>query len=416
MRKIFFTALCCLLPALAEAIKLPSWADNAIATAHLQLLATAHRLDDTVQLPRSTWTDFDLDFLSVQLNRSRDIIAKAQEDKNVPKEKTGTLRTCNIYDWTSGFFPGSLWYAYELTGDKELAIEATRFTNRLYPIRNYDGSHDIGFMINCSYGNALRMQSNDTIKRVIVETANTLCKRFNKRIGCIRSWDFGPWNYPVIIDNMMNLDLLFNAWHLTGDARYRDVAVTHAKTTMKHHFRPDYTCYHVVSYGDDGTVEWQGTYQGKDDASAWARGQGWALYGFTRCYMETGQVEFLNHAVSIANMIMNRVTTADKIPYWDYNAPVLKDTPRDASAAAITASAMLDLGKIAKDGKKYTQYAIAILKSLSSPAYLAKPGTNNGFILKHSVGSMPHGSEVDTPINYADYYFMEALVKLGNQK
>ena len=284
----------------------------------------------------------------------------------------------------------------------------------LNPIRHYKDNHDLGFMMNCSYGNALRLAPNDSIQAVLVETADNLCARFNEQIGCIRSWDFGHWNYPVIIDNMMNLDLLFNASKLTGNKKYYEVAVRHAKTTMKHHFRPDYTCYHVISYNNDGTVESKGTHQGQSDMSDWSRGQAWAVYGYTSCYRETRDTAFLKHAVHVADMIMKNVKTNDSIPYWDYDAPDSKITPRDVSAASVTASAMLELSTFAPDGQKYFKYAETILKNLSAPEYLAEKGKNQGFILMHSVGSLPHGSEIDTPLNYADYYYLEALKKYSD--
>lgn len=411
-QKMMLLAIACLVASHGFAQKLPDWESKAVKTSEYQLLYMAHKLDGTSRFPLNTVTSYPLDFISKQLGRSEAQVSKELPEVRKDAGKLGTLATCDIYDWVSGFYPGSLWYGYQLTKSQKLKEQAVKFTNELAPIKHYASTHDIGFMINCSYGNAMRLAPNDSIKNIIISTANTLCRRFDKRIGCIRSWDFGPWNFPVIIDNMMNLDLLFNAWHLTGETRYRDIAVAHAETTMKHHFRPDYTCYHVVSYNDDGTVEWRGTYQGKNDSSAWARGQAWAVYGFTHCYMETKKPELLNQAVNVADMIMRRVTTDDAIPYWDYDAPASADTPRDASAAAVTASAMLDLGKVAKNGSKYTAYAKRILKSLCSPAYLAKPGENNGFILMHSVGSMPHGSQIDTPLSYADYYFLEALSKL----
>ena len=215
---------------------------------------------------------------------------------------------------------------------------------------------------------------------------------------------------------MMNLDLLFNAYRLTKDKKYYDVAVRHAQTTMKNHFRSDYTCYHVVSYNDDGSVESKGTHQGQHDESAWARGQAWAVYGYTACYRETRDLTFLNHAMHIANMIMKRVKNDDLIPYWDYDAPESPDTPRDVSAAAVTASAFLELSTLVCDGQKYYKYAETILKNLSQGDYLAEKGDNQGFILKHSVGSLPHGSEVDTPLNYADYYYLEALKRYLDMK
>ena len=221
----------------------------------------------------------------------------------------------------------------------------------------------------------------------------------------------GPWNFPVIIDNMMNLELLYTATRLTGDKHFADIATKHAETTLAHHFRPDNTCYHVVSYNPDGTVERRQTFQGKNDESSWSRGQGWALYGFTETYRNTGRKEFLKHAVAVAEMIMKKNQTDDLIPLWDFDARPGEYTPRDASAAAVIASGMIDLSTQVKDGKKYFDYAEKLLKALASPAYLAEKGTNNGFVLMHSTGSLPHGSEIYTPLNYADYYFLEALCR-----
>lgn len=386
-----------------------NWEQHAEKVAVSQLTATARKMEHSTLLPASIYTSKTLSFLSWQLGRDSSSVSK---QANIYKpEQIGKRRDCDIYDWTSGFFPGSLWYAYELTGDKSIAKEAALFTNRLYPIRLYTKTHDVGFMIESSYGNALRLMPNDSIEKVIIQTADNLCRRFDPLIGCLRSWDFGSWNFPVIIDNMMNLELLFHAWHLTGDKRYYDIAVTHALTTMKHHFRKDYTCYHVVSYNNDGSVQSQGTFQGRNDASAWARGQAWAAYGYEQVYEETHDQLFLNQAVHVADMIMERVKTQDKIPYWDYDAPVSKETPRDAAAAAVTASAFLSLSKQVSHGEKYFLYAKTILLSLSSGKYLAEPGSNYGFILKHSTGSLPHNSAVDSPLNYADYYYLEALIK-----
>ncbi|WP_304211985.1 DUF4995 domain-containing protein [Phocaeicola plebeius] len=384
------------------------WFNKAIDVAAYQLEATAEELANSSLLPRSIWTGYNMDFLVRQMEQEPTCFQDSLWP-NPPQEKIGQRRLCNIYDWTSGFFPGSLWYAYELTKDEKLKTLAIHYTNLLNPLRYYKDNHDIGFMINCSYGNALRLAPNDTIQSLIVEAAENLCSRFNERIGCIRSWDFGHWNYPVIIDNMMNLELLFKASKLTQKSKYADIAQQHARTTMKNHFRPDYTSYHVVSYNDDGTVESQGTHQGQNDASAWARGQAWAVYGYTVCYHETHDLDFLNEALHIADMIMQRVQTNDSIPYWDYDAPASPETPRDASAAAVTASAFLALSTQSSDGQKYFKYAESILKNLSEKEYLAAKGTNQGYILKHSVGSLPHGSEIDTPLNYADYYYLEAL-------
>lgn len=384
------------------------WKKNVLDVAVCQLKTTAEELTDSALFPRSVWTGYKLDFLIEQMEQP---LENFQDSlcANPATDKLGQKILCGIYDWTSGFFPGSLWYAYELTGDKDLKTQAVRYTNMLNSVRYYKDNHDIGFMMNCSYGNALRLAPSDTIQAVLIETADNLCGRFDERIGCIRSWNFGPWNFPVIIDNMMNLDLLFNAYRLTKDMKYYNVAVRHAQTTMKNHFRLDYTSYHVVSYNSDGTVETKCTHQGQHNESVWARGQAWGVYGYTACYRETHNLDFLNQAMHIADMIMEKVTTEDCIPYWDYEAPVTSDTPRDASAAAITASAFLELSTLAPEGQKYFYYAERLLKRLSQSDYLAKKGENGGFLLKHSVGSLPHGAEVDAPLNYADYYYLEAL-------
>ena len=392
-----------------------AWVKNGIDTASQQLKWTAEEIKGTGMLPRSIRVGYDMDFLERQLERDRSTFADSLRAIPAPGQE-GQRRLCNVYDWTSGFFPGSLWYAYELTGDEALKSEAVHYTELLDPIRRYTGTHDLGFMINCSYGNALRLSPNDTIPAVLVETSDNLCSRFKDSIGCIRSWDFGPWNFPVIIDNMMNLDLLFTASKLTGDTKYKDIAVRHADHTMANHFRPDYTCWHVVSYNDDGTVELKQTFQGKNDDSSWARGQAWAVYGYTSCYRETGDEKYLDFACKIADMIMSKVVAEDAVPYWDYDAPVTNETPRDASAGAVTACAMLELSTMVPDGQKYFDYGEKILKSLSSDAYLAAPGTNQGFVLMHSTGSLPNGSEIDVPLNYADYYYLEGLKRYMDLK
>lgn len=384
------------------------WIKVAVDRATVQLLQTAEEIGDTPMIPRSIWAGYDPAMLEKQLEKDFDTFKDSLRKKAAP-ELLGKRRLAGVYDWTSGFYPGSLWYLYEFTGNEAVREAAVKFTNLLFPVSHYTQTHDLGFMINCSYGNAHRLMPCDTIPEVLVRTADNLCSRFNKEIGCIRSWDFGAWNFPVIIDNMMNLDLLFAASKITGNPYYGQVAVIHANTTMENHFREDVTSYHVVSYNPDGSVECKQTYQGKADDSAWARGQAWGVYGYTAAYRETGDKRYLDHAVKIADMIMSRVTTEDAIPYWDYHAPEGEDTPRDASAAAVTACGLLELSTFVEGGKKYYAYAEKILKSLSSDAYLAAEGTNEGFVLMHSTGSLPHGSEVDVPLNYADYYYLEGL-------
>ena len=388
-----------------------TWLKYAIETSAAQLEYTVSEIGDSVLLPRSIWTGYDVNSLCQQLEKKQ-LIGKDSARLKPIHDNLGSRRYCfSIYDWTSGFFPGNLWYAYQLTGNEEFKKEAVKFTNYLYPLREYKGTHDIGFMVNCSFGNSYRLCPVDSVRQALIQTADNLCGRFNPEIGCIRSWDFGKWNFPVIIDNMMNLDLLFYVSHLTGDDKYKELDLKHAETTMKNHFRDDYSSYHVVSYNNDGTVEKKCTHQGQKDDSSWARGQAWGLYGYTSCYRESKNAEFLRQAENIAALIMRRVKTEDAIPLWDYDAPDMPQTPRDASAASITASALIELSTLVEDGQIYFDYAERLLKNLSSEAYLAKVGTNQGFILMHSTGSLPNGSEIDTPINYADYYYLEALLR-----
>lgn len=409
--KLFFSTIC-LTSILACQTNKPNeyaWIKNALDVSSTQLQIMGNRLKDCGMYPRSIHQHCDTMFISKQLERDVSVFIDSLESTSTP-EQYGKILLCPPTDWTSGFFPGSLWYAYELTDKKSLKNLAIHYTNGLDTVRYIKNTHDIGFIINCSYGNGYRITHEDTIKNIIIESANNLCTRFNDTIGCIRSWDFGEWNYPVIIDNMMNLELLFNAYNITSNVNYKNVAYKHAMTTLKNHFRNDYTCYHIVSYNNDGSIEYKRTHQGKHDESAWARGQAWAVYGYTVCYRETKDSTFLNQAVNVADMIMKRVKTNDIIPLWDYDAINDKDTPRDASAAAVTASAFIDLS-ILSNNNKYFEYAEKILKSLSSDKYLAKVGENQNFILMHSTGSIPNGFEIDAPLNYADYYFLEGLQK-----
>lgn len=325
----------------------------------------------------------------------------------------GELRLVASKDWTSGFFPGNLWYLYELTKDEDRKVQAEKFTALIEKEKMNGTTHDMGFKIYCSFGNGYRLTGNQHYKDVIVQAAKTLITRFNPKVGALRSWDHNSdkWDFPVIIDNMLNLELLFEATRLTGDSTYHDIAVKHANTTMKNHFRPDYSTWHVISYNPEtGAVEKRNTHQGYSDDSAWARGQAWGIYGYTMCYRYTKNPAYLAQAENIARFIFsNKNMPKDLIPYWDFDAPKIPDEPRDVSAAAVISSALYELSTYSKK-EDYLKLAKKITATIASK-YKSADGMNKGFILDHSTGHYPKNSEIDVPINYADYYFLEGLVR-----
>jgi rhamnogalacturonyl hydrolase YesR len=330
----------------------------------------------------------------------------------------GTVKYVSIRGWTSGFFPGTMFYMYDLTHDSKWLDYGIKYTENLEEVKHLKSHHDVGFMINSSFGNALRVTGDESYKEVIVEAAKSLSTRFRPEAGVIQSWDEDKgwqgqrgWMCPVIIDNMMNLELLFKATQFSGDSTFHNIAVSHANATMKNHYRDDWSCYHVVDYDKEiGGVRSKQNAQGYAHESAWARGQAWGIYGFTMAYRFTGDEAYLEMADNIYNFIFNHENLPkDLVPYWDFNAPNIPNEPRDASAAAITASALYELSTYNR--KEYKETADKLIDSLTSAAYTAIVGTNGNFVLMHSVGSIPHGQEIDVPINYADYYFLEALTR-----
>jgi unsaturated chondroitin disaccharide hydrolase len=325
---------------------------------------------------------------------------------------TGDLLLVPSKDWCSGFFPGELWFMYEYSHNNKWLEKAKEYTAPIEQEKTNGGTHDMGFKIYCSVGNGYKVTKDAHYKEVIIEAAKTLSTRFNPKVGCIKSWDNRKWAFPVIIDNMMNLELLFEATKLSGDSSFYKIAVSHANTTMKNHFRPDYSSYHVVSYdAETGAVLKRQTAQGYADESAWARGQSWALYGFTMCYRETKNKAYLRQAENVAKFLLNNPNLpADLVPYWDYNAPGIPNEPRDASAGALMASALYELSTYSTNGKLYKSKADIIVKNLTDH-YTAPAGSSRGFILLHSTGSKPVNSEVDVPLSYADYYYLEALLR-----
>jgi len=328
---------------------------------------------------------------------------------------TAKLVTSNSGWWCSGFYPGTLLYLYEYTGDTSLKQEAIRSMDPLEKEQYNKGTHDLGFMMYCSFGNAWRLWGDTKYKTILLNSARSLATRFNRTAGVIRSWNFGDWQYPVIIDNMMNLELLTRAAAWSGDTTLLHIASTHANNTITNHFREIYSSYHLVDYDTlTGKPLKRQTVQGATDSSTWARGQAWALYGYTVMYRETGKADYLEVARHIARFILQHPNLpADKIPYWDFDAPGIPNSFRDASATAVMASAFIELSKYVskKEQKKYHAVAASILRSLSSPVYSCKEGENGGFILKHSVGNLPARSEIDVSLSYADYYYIEALLR-----
>lgn len=371
------------------------------------------------QAPKNTHTDIiaeDVQFAEQQIGHQVEII-EASPMILIPRTiKDNKIKYITKEDWTSGFFPGSMWYMYELTGDEKWKDLGVKYTENLDSAQYITWHHDVGFIINCSFGNAYRITDNEAYKVVLVEAAKSLSTRYRPIPGVIQSWDEDRgwqgkkgWSCPVIIDNMMNLELLFTATRLSGDSSFYKMAVSHADMTLANQFRDDYSCYHVVDYDKiKGGVRSRVTAQGYADESAWARGQAWALYGFAICYRETQDPRYLELTDKIYQFLFtNKHMPKDLVPYWDFDAPNIPNEPRDASAAAIIASALYELSTFGKPAYKDT--ADKIIASLSSPAYRAVLGTNGNFLLMHSVGSIPHGHEIDVPLNYADYYFLEAL-------
>ena len=330
-------------------------------------------------------------------------------------EPDGTLNLVPSKDWTSGFFPGELWFLYEYTQNNFWKKKAQQHTDILEKEKMNGSTHDMGFKVYCSFGNGYRLTQDEHYKEVLLQSARTLATRFKPAAGIIRSWDHSTakWVCPVIIDNMMNLELLFWATKESKDSTFYRIAVDHAKTTMKHHFRPDFSSYHVIDYDTiTGQVLKKNTHQGFADESAWSRGQAWALYGYTMCYRETRLPEFLEQAQNIEKYLFTHPNMPeDLIPYWDFDAPGIPDEPRDVSAATVIASALYELSLYDPEkGERYRSNADKIIENLTKH-YRATLKKDNGFLLLHSTGTKPTNTEVDVPIVYADYYFIEALMR-----
>ena len=337
----------------------------------------------------------------------------------IPRSATnGTARLVSVTDWTAGFPAGSYWLLFQATADATWRTAAEARTAALDGQKSRTDTHDVGFVIFNSFGLGWKLTQNPSYRAVVLTAAESLNSRFNSAVGATRSWDFGAWTFPVIIDNMMNLELLLRATAEGGRAAFRQNAVTHALTTRANHFRSDASSFHVVDYNaTTGAVIRRQTNQGLADDSAWARGQSWGLYGYTMVYRETNDPRFLDQAMKIADFYTQSPDMpADGVPYFDFQAPHRNEVPdhRDASAAAIAASGLFELADFASTpaaAERYRTFALKVIRSLSSPAYRAALGTNAHFLLMHSVGNYPLNDEIDGPINYADYYYLESLLR-----
>ena len=386
-------------------------------------------------LPKGDEKEFIKENMEFAAKQYRVMLDAQKGNKGIPRTINGKGKTAcvSIYDWTSGFFPGSLWYLSDFLGDKELEGAALDYTKRLTPAQKFTGNHDIGFIMYCSFGNANRFAPQEGYEDILKESARSLSTRFRSNAGVIQSWNsFRSWHgdkvydFPVIIDNMMNLELLFHVSKVSGDNSFRDIAISHAEKTMKNQVRNDHSCFHIVYYDKKTGAPIKGeTSQGYSDNSAWSRGQAWGIYGFTMVYRWTQDKRFLKTAQKMADFYLEHPNLpSDKVAWWDFNAfqkgyvPGVRSNAnhvvtnyRDASAAACVASALVELSTYSKGAKseKYLEGARQILHSLGSPAYRAKLGENANFIIKHCVGAIPHNNEIDVPLNYADYYFIEAL-------
>ena len=355
-------------------------ATHALEFAGTQLAASVADVDDPSRFPRSTLAD-------------------------------GSWRLEDSGSWTSGFFPGCLWRMQEAEGGGSWRSWAESWTAEMEGEKNDTGSHDVGFKIFCSFGNGYRLTGNASYPAIIRQGAQALASRFNTTVGCTRSWD--NRHFPVIIDNMMNLEILFWAARHGGDAAWYDMAVSHALRTRQDHVRADGSTYHLVDYDPQtGAILFRGTVQGSSNNSTWARGQAWAVYGFTMAYRETQDARFLDTARRVADYFIDHLP-ADRVPYWDFQAPNIPNEPKDSSAAAIAASGLLELATLVTDPTARTRYrnaALGILSALCSPAYLAE-GSPSAGILLHGTGNRPNNTEVNVSLIYGDYYFLEALLR-----
>ncbi len=361
----------------------------------------------------------DLSFVETQAAKTLASLG-APSGSNYPSfgGDSGTWNTVSASSWTSGFFPGELWLLYQATGSPQWLADAQAWTAPLASQATRTDTHDVGFIIGESFGNGYRLTGNPGYATEILTAGASLATRYNPTVGAVRSWSWGPWQYPVIIDNMMTLGPLQWGAVNGGDSAWAGYAKTHAETTQADFVRTNGSTFQLVNFDPTtGAVLSQGTYAGHSNTSTWARGQAWALYGFVQAYEASGDKAFLTTAQRLANYFVKHLP-ADDVPYWDFNARVTPTTPRDSSAAAIAADGLIMLSTVENSQTRKTAYlsdAENILGSLSS-AYLG-PASGEA-VLADGTGTdgnrvIPLApSEVNTALIFGDYFFTEALLRL----
>jgi unsaturated chondroitin disaccharide hydrolase len=324
-------------------------------------------------------------------------------------------------DWTSGFYPGCLWYAYELSGDQRFELRARQWTASLEPEDVNPETHDLGFKFMCSFGNGLRLDKGlayNRYREIILKAAGTLAKRYSPMAGCLSSnWDRNPAgnSYPVIIDIMMNLELLFWASNNGGPTYYADYARGHAVTTCRDFVRSDGGTYHIVRYDTAACVIInRGTLQGSGDETTWSRGQAWGMYGMVVAYRHTGNRRFLETAMRLADYFLHHLER-DHVSNWDFQSEI---KVADVSATCIVTSGLFELVQYVENDSLrdyYRNQAGAMLAALCKPPCFAGDRESN-CLLDHSTQYLPLNSNVDVPAIFADYYFLEALVRYRAQR
>ncbi len=362
-------------------------------------------------------TEQTLAFIEGQLLDTIDEVGDPDDYPRSTSPATGLWTTREADAWTSGFFPAQLWLVHEHTGNPALRTAAEDWMAGLAGEATRTDTHDLGFMILLPFGHAFRITGVASYRDTILTAAGSLDTRFDPDVGATESWDNDNWEFPVIIDNMMNIELLFwGAAHTSSPEQgltWLTHGVSHADVTAASHLRADGSTYHLVDFDpDDGTILSRETVQGYGDETTWARGQAWGLYGFVMTQRETDEPRFLDTARALADWFMSHLP-ADFVPYWDFDAPGIPDEPRDSSAAAIAASGLLELSDRVTDPldrEAYRGAAESILASLMSAAYLSD-GVESSGILLHGTGNKPNNSEVDVSLIYGDYYFTEALLR-----